>query len=109
MKAFSFFFIVYIFFLMARPCQDMLANVDDCQNETTAIAHIDSANETEETADLCSPFCVCSCCSHPVSIARLTLGVTLETTLATVPKLTDDYKNPSTNTFNNSIWQPPKA
>lgn len=32
MKAFSYFFIFYIFVLLAQPCQDMAANVGDCLN-----------------------------------------------------------------------------
>ncbi|MBP9664013.1 MAG: hypothetical protein KBD94_05285 [Pyrinomonadaceae bacterium] len=109
MRIASLFFIVYTFILVTQPCQDIASLLSACDGEGTRIAHVEGEPDTRSDADLCSPFCICSCCSLPVSEARLAMTVTVRTTLAPVAAQATDYENAATYSFQNSIWQPPKA
>jgi len=105
-RIFSFIFILFIIFLLAQPCQDMTACSDD---EVTVATHV-TTDGSETDAELCSPFCICSCCSHPVSSARFaSASAPIEASVIFAADLAVEYTNPYTNPFPNSIWQPPKA
>lgn len=109
MRAFSFLFVLQIFFFLAQPCQELAASVNDCRTENTTISHIDRSNDAETGADLCSPFCICSCCSVPVSETRFSLAVTVAPSVEAVRDSAKEYTSPASTSYISSIWQPPKA
>ena len=110
MRGFCFTFIVYIVLLLTQPCQDLAAKFIDCQDSDTQAAHMERSSNTDPfTGDECSPFCVCSCCSHPVSSHKFPSGLTLRVESREIPTTIDNYVGPYDNAHQSSIWQPPKA
>lgn len=109
MRVFCFIFIVYLVLLLTQPCQDLAATVGDCGETDTQTAHVESTSDTDPLADECSPFCICSCCSHPVANHKLSLGITSEVKYIAISTTLTEYINPYTKGHQNSIWQPPKA
>lgn len=109
MRAFSFVFIVYIVMLLTQPCQDMLAGFDGGKNSDSAAVRIDQPADPQHSSDDCSPLCFCSCCS--LSVADRANPRISMTTIATISfsAIPTEYDAPVTSTFQNSIWQPPKA
>ena len=107
MRIASFIFIVYIVLLLTQPCQDMLSMLD--QSAGTEITHIESPTDKNDHTDGCSPFCICGCCS--ISVADSSTSDTKATTSShtAVSQHMSEYTSPDTTTFQNSIWQPPKA
>ena len=101
MKLFSFILSLYIVFLTTIPCVDDPAADHSFCHETSQSPGTSGHN----SADQCSPFCVCNCCGTPV----------IEQSPAIIPACLSfshrDYKpfetiNPSVPVL--SIWQPPK-
>lgn len=107
MKIFCFTFIVYIVVLSVQPCQDFLAAFDDGDKVNAEVAHVSEL--PAEEADDCSPFCICSCCSHAVADRCVFRSIAADTVIATTELKPNTYRNPYTNGFHTSIWQPPKA
>jgi hypothetical protein len=109
MKVVSFLFIAYLFFLLTQPCQDMAARVVDCSASAVAVTHIDRSDDTQRGSDDCSPFCFCSCCglsvTHHYSTADFLTTIAVRSNRA----VSRDYQNPYLNSFQDSIWQPPKS
>ena len=106
MKAVSFFAIVYILFLLTLPCQDAFAaHRETSTGETTAIDRIDPC---EEEPEVCSPFCICSCCGLP--------ALYYADLVAASPKCKDidphqmqiEFRSLAPKAFPGSVWQPPK-
>ncbi|MFT3744147.1 MAG: hypothetical protein QM785_07625 [Pyrinomonadaceae bacterium] len=109
MRVFSFVFIVYIVMLLTQPCQDMIAAFDGGNGPNSAVAHVDQPSDPQYSTDDCSPLCFCSCCSLSVAdraIAKISVTTIATVTLSESPR---EYDSPFTSTFQNSIWQPPKA
>lgn len=109
MKALSFILIVYIMFLVVQPCQDYVAMSDDCIGNETQTAHFGNGSGDESEGDDCSPFCVCSCCSHSVAYHKLFSGVSSEVKVVPIIPSKANYTNRYSKAHQNSIWQPPKA
>ena len=108
MRTFCFIFIVYVVFLLTQPCQDLAAlGVNGCESDTYS-AHVERSPE-QPCDDECLPFCICSCCSHPVANVVFTLGMTTATKVDAIYADLIEYRDPDTQTYRNSIWQPPKA
>jgi len=107
-KGFCFIFIFYVLIAITQPCQDIIAFADRC-NGAGERTHIEKQTDKTPSSDLCSPFCVCSCCSISV-VQQPTSLMAVSTSIVDDPssKLSD-YKTPSTSSFPNSIWQPPKV
>jgi len=93
--------------LSVQPCQDFLAKFEDIDATKSDITQL-SQTAAEEPDD-CSPFCICSCCSHAVADRCVFKSVGSESGIAITGSEADTYTNPYTNGFRNSIWQPPKA
>ena len=108
-KVICFSFIVYIVVLLAQPCQDLAAMVEDRNDNKTQISRIQSSHETDPKADECSPFCVCSCCSLSIVDRSITVGVAFEPERIAALAGLIGYSSPYSKAHQNSIWQPPKA
>ncbi|MEQ1604001.1 MAG: hypothetical protein ABL999_03960 [Pyrinomonadaceae bacterium] len=109
MRAFGFIFIVYFVMLLTQPCQDMIAAFDGGNGSTSAIARVDQPLEPQHSSDDCSPLCFCSCCGLSVadrSVAKFSVTTIASFSFSALPT---KYNSPVTSTFQNSIWQPPKA
>lgn len=110
MRSFCFIFIVYVVLLLTQPCQDLaVAAGDKCGDDARNAVHIEQAQAEQPEGDDCSPFCVCSCCSHPVVNVKFTFGLTGGATVVTVHSNLIEYNDPHAATHLNSIWQPPKV
>jgi hypothetical protein len=108
-RIFCFIFVVYILVLVVQPCQDAFASVDSQDRNTMVAANTDNSSPADPTTDACSPFCVCSCCSHPAATRFSTQGVPKEIEHVSITSAVANYTNPYAKTFHDSIWQPPKA
>ena len=92
---------VYMVALVFVPCADAC---DTHAHEIPFTAGT-AQDHHEEDNNLCSPFCICSCCNSPVTflMAPAFLSVTFITSeLLQIPAtgfISNDYS---------SIWQPPK-
>ncbi|MEQ1922554.1 MAG: DUF6660 family protein [Pyrinomonadaceae bacterium] len=109
MRVFCFSFIVYLVLLLTQPCQDVVAQTSDCCNKADIATHIDRSTDTDSHGDDCSPFCICSCCSHPVASHKFTFGVKLDLEIAKITAPFNTYSAPDTASFTTSVWQPPKV
>lgn len=106
MKYFWVLFSFFILFLSISPCCDDGGCVrTDITHASTATEH---HNEDKEHKELCSPFCICSCCGNHISASKI-LNTSYEISFIHL----ENY-NPTSYTFNLnskfevSIWQPPQ-
>jgi hypothetical protein len=56
---------IYLLVLSFVPCMDN----DDCKNE--AIAYSRQVPAENDHKDLCTPFCICSCCHNIITLATI--------------------------------------
>ena len=92
---------VYTLLLCLMPCAD----AHGCEQLPDAgeVAHHDDKHSHEE--DLCSPFCVCSCCgTHVTLVSGFTLTAETVQSIAIFPAVIED----SFSTIDQAIWQPPR-
>lgn len=109
MRSFCSVFIIYLVLLLTQPCPDLAAMIDDDCVDGTQIVHVESPTNSGSEDEECSPFCICSCCSHPVANHQFSFGVTTEVKTVAVAKIAADYRNPNRAAFHTSVWQPPMA
>jgi hypothetical protein len=105
-KVFCFIFIIHLVALLSVPCDDFFRDAPKNQSQ---IAMFDTSNDTETQSDGCSPLCICSCCGQSVASPVLSFGVTTEIENVAIITTPSEYSTPDTATYNNSVWQPPKA
>lgn len=99
----SFIFAIYFMGLSMITCSDVSSGIDNCGKAQTHL-HA-SSDQSKDTHDICTPFCMCHCCG----------GITL------IYMQSLEFKQPI-NSLNNfqycenslsdisySIWQPPKV
>ncbi|NOT47606.1 MAG: hypothetical protein HOP17_07625 [Acidobacteria bacterium] len=109
MKAVSFAIIVYVVFMLTQPCQDIAVFADSCNGEAQSYTHIDPQQERQEASDICSPLCICSCCSTSVANHYAFRSFSPDRSDSVVSSVSISYETPYSAAFLNSIWQPPKA
>ena len=92
--------------LSCLPCADL--KVNNSAHITTEFTSNHEKHSTDNHNDLCSPFCICSCCgsviasySHPIIIKTPIRSKVIKAQLPT-------YKSILHSNFYGSIWQPPK-
>ncbi len=112
MRVLTFIFVAYLLVLAVQPCKDGLLPRDNQWHEIQTVAHLDQSSQDTNNSpdDLCSPFCVCSCCGIN-SVPNIVYSVPA-TTFQNLEKATAEfsqYKSPYESTRSFSIWQPPKA
>jgi len=61
---------VYVVCLAIYPCSDSNIRLDEKGQEIVAIAMNDFQQATSEQ-DICSPFCICTCCASKVQASPL--------------------------------------
>lgn len=84
-----------------------MANVEVRFKETSLQTNFQS-NETDESGDDCSPFCICSCCHFSTAYQFKSFSVTNKMTDSAILTPQDFYQSPYNQVFKASIWQPPK-
>ena len=101
MKYIAFILSIYICYLVSAPCVDEPFRAG---NQWRPVAH-QCPDSQSDHADACSPFCICSCCSIPVTVAP---GMFISQPYysfqrSIFPELTVFH-----SFFNVAFWQPPK-
>ena len=111
MKLLLYIFTIYMIALSLVPCGDGgggVINFIDYFAGIERTEHSDHEQHSNDCGDdLCSPFCVCSCCSTVFDApAKLPLRIYPPTP---TPEGTPTYfTHLISSSFNHSIWQPPK-
>ena len=100
--------ILSILFLILSciPCADMkVNNYEHTQSEFASNQETHSHNKEK---DLCSPFCICSCCGSQIvsyfELNNIDFPIPSEDIKTQLPS----YKSVFTSNFFGSIWQPPQ-
>jgi hypothetical protein len=100
-KVFCFIFSLYALALAMTPCADAFCGGDD--------QHLSSnQHEDEKDDDLCSSFCICSCCGYAaveinISVSAYIIAPAPSTSSASL------YQAPFIKDFSLDFWQPPKV
>jgi hypothetical protein len=98
-------FTVFVFILAVYPCRDAKTCLDE---QRSGISEVSAANHShsDQEKDLCSPFCICSCCAAHI---RLTSSPEIDfTSLFHNSELHSFYWEKPFLNNGQSIWQPPK-
>jgi hypothetical protein len=104
-------FTVYMFALSLVPCGDGGGGIVEIANHFFGIEHQDASDHEQHSNtcndDLCSPFCICSCCSSVLdSPVKLPFVVrSLASIPGTKPSFVPNFIHSSFPAF---IWQPPQ-
>lgn len=77
-------------------------------SEPRSISQQSGSSDCDPKNDICTPFCICSCCSMSVVKQAIPYVITEQRENAEIATVPVDYESPATSTFQNSIWQPPK-
>ncbi|WP_394353364.1 DUF6660 family protein [Mucilaginibacter mali] len=93
---------LYICLLSVLPCHDGEHN--PALNQVTSITN--HTNDNGQLSDICSPFCICSCCSSVRNISSPVI-IKIRPLFKSQIKY-QAYKAPSLLTSNSDIWQPPQ-
>jgi hypothetical protein len=103
MKIFVFIVSVYIMALSVMPCLDSFT----CEGEKSSATISGIHDHSEDEGDLCSPFCICSCCG--CSFVGVNIPVFFSQSLKTVEqRINVPYYSQFNSSYYHSFWQPPK-
>ena len=94
----------YIAFVACYPCNDSDICIDDKKSASLEVS-IWSHEHSPDELDLCSPFCICNCCSSSINQPKY-FYFTFFT-----PKIEGvnfPVKPSTVKTISHSIWQPPR-
>ena len=95
--------------LAVYPCNDANISVDDQKYSQSVVdesgVDVYDHNHSPSETDLCTPFCVCSCCS---SHANQPSFFCFEAFIPNYTDLTSKLKDQSVKPIYFAIWQPPK-
>ena len=87
------------------PCADMGADGNEHAKSELVAADNHSHNAG---SDLCSPFCVCSCCGSQMTEYLKFAIIDFPVTFKSIKKQLPTYKSILSSNFYGSIWQPPQ-
>lgn len=105
-KNICFFFAVLILALALYPCGDQA-----CKDEQRpAYAIVNANNQAHDTGegDVCSPLCICACCSVQVQLVSPSAPLSYIHWAPDTSRMTA-YQENIYLVSSHSIWQPPKA
>lgn len=92
-------------FLTLQPCQEVQA-ISPANGAAASFVHVAGTEDCEDGE--CSPFCICSCCSHLVSYHVPEAAFNVTRTAEAEPRAVLLIRTFSPRSFKNSVWQPPK-
>ncbi len=104
MKFFISLLTVYMLLLSCIPCSDS-GNCTDKEGLTELISHAGD-DEHNDVENICTPFCVCACCSVPVFQAANNISIAKYSLL---PQLNFYMVENFISTSEGGIWQPPRV
>lgn len=87
------------------PCADMEA--DGSAHSKSELVSADNHSHTAGS-DLCSPFCICSCCGSQMTDYSHFSVIDFPIVFKVIKKQLPTYKSILTSNFYGSIWQPPQ-
>jgi hypothetical protein len=96
---------MYVIALSVYPCSDGNTCADEIKNGQQSIGVSDHEHSDSEE-DLCSPFCICSCCAAHIKlspISDLNFPTVVHNTKEIIP-----YLEKQIVFDHNHIWQPPR-
>jgi len=101
MKILSGLLAVYMLTLVFMPCKD------ECTTNSYQISSPiqDHQEHHENEQDLCSPFCLCSCCGNPVSVSQYYANLYELTFSVRIFHPYFENGNPAPTA---DMWQPPR-
>jgi len=109
-KFLTYFFIIFTAVLMTQPCEDFqAASVDLNIHKTVSVISDPIRSDNGSGSETCSPFCICGCCGLTVLHHGFTALVMTDRITVTETTPTPIYQTPTTQTYVDSIWQPPKV
>lgn len=101
MKFFTVIFSIYILVLSCVPC------VDGGEKYIKLSPEISATENHKHTADLCTPFCSCTCCGQPVASK---INYPIAQTVLKPENFKNSiaiYNQTFISQFSATIWQPP--
>lgn len=114
MKFFYCLFYWYFLVLSTMPCTDAVLALNGSSaaarygSSTSSLSHHHHRNDTHN--DLCSPFCVCSCCGQLITAPlKHSLGESLTVAIYDGQKPTVYYTQHWTSHYLNDIFRPPQV
>ena len=121
MRVATILFSVYLFLLAFVPCTDgvRMATSSDAETmtQTDAHDHTDFNHESDHSdhhderdcEDLCTPFCLCSCCPSPVLLTAVSTFTPSSQVVAISTEVLPFSSVIVPSSFFNTIWQPPRV
>jgi len=104
-KAIYFILALYVTALSVYPCSDANTCADEKRIGEQVANVADHPHSTDEQ-DLCTPFCICSCCATHIKVSLISMvgvNAVLHNTKEVIP-----YIEKRVLANGNHIWQPPK-
>lgn len=105
MKIITTILIPYIFLLGIMPCSDVIVNDDHSDETIELISSGHHDHNHSDCTDLCSPFCMCQCCSTPSTLSN---NFTNFLVIEFYDSSQFFYKEHQSFGFVDEIFQPPK-
>ncbi len=103
MKIFVYLLSVYVMVLSLMPCLDSYT----CEDEKASVSISGNHDHSKDEGDLCSPFCICSCCG--VSFLGVNIPVFFSQSIKVMePRGNVPYYSAFNSYYYHSFWQPPK-
>ncbi len=104
-------FNIYILALSFVPCGDSGAGIVKIAKHFFGVEYKDISDHNQHSDgcgdDVCSPFCICECCSTTLDIPTKSL-IIVKYLLPIPTKVLTSFSNFISSSFHHSIWQPPK-
>ncbi len=104
-KPIRFILAIYITALTVFPCSDPYTCKDELQKGKQVMS-ISDHEHSEDEQDVCTPFCICSCCAAHIrlsSASDIDFAGVIHNTKQTIP-----YLEKLVLSDHNHIWQPPR-
>lgn len=104
-------FTIYILSLSIVPCGDGGNGIVEIAKHFFGVEHQHISDHDQDSngcgGDICSPFCVCNCCSITLDIPTQPIFL-VKNLLPISTKIFTFFSNFISFSFHHSIWQPPK-
>lgn len=107
MRFITLIFATFILYLSCMPCPDN-QSCGSTAGQSISSTHNEAGHQHEEEGDLCTPFCVCSCCGNiAVVISIPHFVIDPKPALHPVSPIST-YQSIFISSYSFSFWQPPK-
>ena len=102
MKLLTVILSLYVFVLAAMPC------IDEGENNSVTYSLKKDNHSHDKENDLCSPFCICSCCSGVTLLYETAIAYEFQKEFEGIKTSNSFYTSTLHSNFYGNIWQPPK-